>query len=77
MSDTVRPSTDAEHAPTVARLRLMLACAFAMIVFGAGIAIPSVCLEAIGREFHLNFEQRGLLTTVRMSTLLVSRLLTG
>ena len=77
MSDTVRPSTDAEHAPTVARLRLMLACAFAMIVFGAGIAIPSVCLEAIGREFHLNFEQRGLLTTVRMSTLLVSLLLTG
>lgn len=77
MSDAAGPGTDVEHDPAVARLRLMLACAFAMVIFGAGIAVPSVCLEAIGREFHLNFEQRGLLTTVRMATLLASLLLTG
>jgi len=55
----------------------MIASGGAMIVFGAGMAITSVCLDAIGREFGLNFEQRGLLTTARMAALMVSLLVVG
>jgi len=63
--------------PDVAYRRLIVASGFAMIVFGACVAIPSVCQDAIGREFRLDFEQRGLLTTARMGALLVSLLLVG
>jgi len=63
--------------PEVARRRLIVAAACAMIVFGACVAVPSVCQDALGREFGLNFEQRGLLTTVRMGALLVSLLGVG
>ncbi len=77
MTDSPPPSSRAEHRPSVAYSRLMAASAVGMIVFGASVAIPSVCLEAIGRELHLNFEQRGLLTTARMGALLVSLLVVG
>jgi fucose permease len=77
MTDRPRPGNEVERAPAVAYLRLMVASGGAMIVFGAGVAITAVCLEAIGREFRLNFEQRGLLTTVRMAALMVSLLLVG
>ena len=61
----------------VAYRRLIVASGFAMIVFGACVAVPSVCQEAIGREFGLDFEQRGLLTTARMGALLASLLTVG
>jgi MFS family permease len=72
-----RPGSEAESAPRMAYLRLMAASALAMIVFGAAVAIPAVCLETIGREFGLNFEQRGLLTTMRMAALMASLLAVG
>jgi len=77
MTDHPTGGNDASPAPDVAHFRLMAASALAMIVFGAGVAIPSVCLETIGREFGLNFEQRGLLTTARMAALMASLLAVG
>ena len=70
-------STDSRPGSEVAHRRLTAAAAFAMIVFGACVAVPSVCQDAIGREFHLDFQQRGLLTTARMGALLVSLLVVG
>jgi fucose permease len=61
----------------VAHRRLMIASACAMIIFGGGVAIPSVCQDTIGNQFGLNFEQRGLLTTARMAALLVTLLGAG
>jgi MFS family permease len=69
--------TDGPRPPNVAYSRLMAASAAGMIVFGASVAIPSVCLATIGRQFGLNFEQRGLLTTARMVALLASLLVVG
>ncbi|MFQ5811056.1 MAG: sugar MFS transporter, partial [Armatimonadota bacterium] len=77
MTDSQAPNGDLEGASNVAYARLMAASAVGMIAFGASVAIPSVCLEAIGREFGLNFEQRGLLTTARMGALLASLLTVG
>ena len=77
MMDSPPPSPGRERAPGVAYSRLMAASAVGMIVFGASVAIPSVCLETIGSEFGLNFEQRGLLTTARMGALLASLLAVG
>jgi fucose permease len=77
MTDDPPLSSEAERPPGVAYVRLMAAAAVGMIVFGASVATPSVCLEAVGREFGLDFEQRGLLTTARMGALLGSLLLVG
>ena len=74
MTDTPPPT---EPSPGVAYWRLMVASAFAMLVFGAVVAVPSVCLESIGRAFSLNFEQRAFLSVVRMIGLLASLLATG
>lgn len=61
----------------VATRRLLIACACAMFSFGAGIAVPAVCLQTIGTEFHLSFAQRGLLITARIACLMVALLAAG
>lgn len=48
-----------------------------MFSFGAGMAIPSVCLQTIGHEFHLTFAQRGFLITARVACLMVALLASG
>jgi len=55
----------------------MIASACAMFSFGAGIAIPAVCLQTIGGEFQLTFAQRGLLITARIACLMVALLAAG
>lgn len=63
--------------PAPAAGRLMLASGLAMVIFAATLAIPSVCLETLGREFGLTLQQRGLLFTSRLALLLVALPLTG
>lgn len=63
--------------PVIPRRRLLIAAACAMFSFGAGIAIPSVCLQTIGQEFHLTFAQRGFLITARVACLMVALLASG
>ena len=55
----------------------MIACTCAMFSFGAGIVIPSVCLQTIGTEFHLSFTQRGFLITARIACLMLALLAAG
>ncbi len=77
MTDPASDGTGSRPGPEVAYRRLIAAAASAMVVFGAGVAVPSVCQDAIGRQFQLDFEQRGLLTTTRMGALLLSLLVVG
>ncbi len=50
--------------------RLTWACGVSKIVQAATVALPAVCLSAIGDEFHLDYAMRGILSSVRMGTLL-------
>ena len=64
-------------APRVAYTRLMVASILGMIMFGAvQVALP-VCLDALGRDLDLNFEQRGTLIALRMAALTACLLLVG
>ncbi len=61
----------------VAHRRLMAASALGMVMFGAVQIAPPVCLDAIGRELHLDFGQRGTLLALRMAALTVCLLVVG
>jgi fucose permease len=70
---TLPPST----SPPVAYRRLMAASVLCMILFGAVLVVLPVCQDAIGEDLHINFESRGLLTSVRMAALICSLLVIG
>lgn len=72
-----KPFTDSEGKKPVAYRRLMAASMLCMIMFGAVLVVPPVCLEAIGRELQINYEARGMLIAVRMAALIISLLIVG
>lgn len=77
MPDIAAPEASVRPAEAVAYSRLMWASVVCMIMFGAVLALPPVCFDALGRELGINYEQRGLLITVRMAALIASLLLVG
>lgn len=77
MSDVAVTEETARPATVVAYSRLMWASVVCMIMFGAVLALPPVCFDAIGRELGINYEQRGFLITVRMAALIASLLFVG
>lgn len=77
MSQAASLKTPVQPDPPVAYTRLMTAAVLCMIMFGAVLVVPPVCLDAIGSELRINFEHRGLLITVRMAALIVSLLIVG
>jgi fucose permease len=77
MSEASPTTTPSEQTPPVAYRRLMTAAVVCMIMFGAVLVVPPVCLDAIGRELGINFEQRGLLISIRMVALIASLLVIG
>lgn len=69
-----------EVAPSnhlVARRRLMAACVLCMVMFGAVQVLPTVCLDALGTDLGLSFEQRGFLIALRMAALTACLLVVG
>lgn len=77
MAQSPPPATEAISAPPVAYGRLMLASVLGMVMFGAVQVAPAVCLDALGRDLHLNFEQRGALMALRMVGLTACLLVVG
>jgi fucose permease len=77
MPDAVAAEAPPKPQPTVAYSRLMWASVVCMIMFGAVLAVPPVCLDALGRELGINYEERGFLITVRMAALIASLLVVG
>lgn len=75
MSGVVTQPT--QPAPPVAYTRLMVASVLCMIMFGAVLAVPPVCLDTLGQELGINYESRGLLISFRMAALIVSLLIIG
>lgn len=64
-------------APPIAYMRLMVASVLGMVMFGAvQVALP-VCLDALGTDLGLNFEQRGALVALRMAALTACLLAVG
>ena len=61
----------------VAYRRLMAASVLCMIMFGAVQALPAVALEALGQDLGLNFEQRGLIFSLRILAAIPVLLLIG
>ncbi|MEN6643845.1 MAG: MFS transporter [Armatimonadia bacterium] len=61
----------------VAYMRLMIASVLCMVMFGAVQVMPTVCLDALGRDMCLNFEQRGFLIAIRMAALTACLLVVG
>lgn len=64
-------------APPVARTRLTIACALGMIMFGGVQVAPAVCLDTLGDELNLSYEQRGALMALRMVALTLCLLVVG
>ena len=69
----------AQQAPrqAVAYRRLMAASVLCMIMFGAVQVLPAVALEALGEDLGLNFEQRGLIFSLRIAAAIPILLLIG
>lgn len=77
MPDCATQTTGVAPEPTVAYGRLMFASVLCMLMFGAVQVIPPVCLDALGRDLHLSFEERGRLLALRMAALMASLLVMG
>jgi len=77
MAATAPTASTPEPQPPVAYRRLMSASVLCMIMFGAVLVVLPVCLDTIGEELGINFESRGLLTSVRMAALICSLLVIG
>ncbi|MBU0610227.1 MAG: MFS transporter [Armatimonadetes bacterium] len=77
MPEVAPTPTQPSPNPPVAYLRLMSASVLCMIMFGAVLVVLPVCLDTIGEELGINFESRGLLTSVRMAALICSLLVIG
>lgn len=77
MSGTLVVDTETKPSAPVAYWRLITASTLCMVMFGAVLAVPPACLDAIGDEFGVEYEARGLLITLRMAALLVSLLIVG
>lgn len=79
MTDTPPPvpETTGDGRPPVAYLRLTIASVVCMVMFGAVQVLPAVCLDAMGANLRLNFEQRGSLIALRMAALIVSLIVVG
>jgi fucose permease len=77
MAQSPQSAASTTPAPPVAYARLMLASVLGMVMFGAVQVAPAVCLDTLGRELHLNFEQRGTLLALRMAALTVCLLVVG
>lgn len=77
MAANDKPFTGSGGKKPVAYRRLMAASMLCMIMFGAVLVVPPVCLEAIGRELQINYEARGVLIAVRMAALIISLLIVG
>jgi len=63
--------------PVVAYRRLMAATVLCMIMFGGVQVLPAVALEALGEDLGLNFEQRGLIFSLRIAAAVPILLLIG
>ena len=77
MPETLASHTVSSPDPPVAYTRLVAAAVLCMIMFGAVLVVPPVCLDTLGEELHINLESRGLLISVRMAALIVSLLIVG
>lgn len=71
------PPTRPAPRPVVAYRRLMAATVLCMIMFGAVQVLPAVALEALGEDLGLNFEQRGLIFSLRIAAAVPILLLIG
>lgn len=71
------PPTQPTPRPVVAYRRLMAATVLCMIMFGAVQVLPAVALEALGEDLSLNFEQRGLIFSLRIAAAVPVLLLVG
>lgn len=69
------PGQVPEHS--IAHRRLMAASVLCMIMFGAVQVLPAVALEALGENLGLNFEQRGLIFSLRIVAAMPLLLLIG
>jgi predicted MFS family arabinose efflux permease len=75
MQDTTAKSPTARKP--VARQRLMIASLLGMTMLGAVQVLPAVALETMGENLGLDFQQKGLMFSLRILTAIPALLLIG